>query len=58
MKVTSPLKSTDFEHNFISVTEKRKLSLTKAATGGVLSKEVLLKISQYLQQNTCVGVSF
>ena len=28
----------------------------EAATGGVLRKEVLLKILQYLQENTCVGV--
>ena len=30
---------------------------TEAATGGVLWKEVFLKISQISQENTCVGVS-
>ena len=30
----------------------------EAATGGVLSKKVLLKIFQFLQKNSCVGVSF
>ena len=29
---------------------------TKAATGGVLKKNVFLKILQYSQENTCVGV--
>ena len=30
----------------------------EAATGGVLQKKLFLKILQYLQENTCVGVSF
>ena len=31
---------------------------TEAATGGVLWKKALLKISQISQENVCVGVSF
>ena len=31
---------------------------SEAATGGVLFKKLFLKISQYSQENTCVGVSF
>ena len=30
----------------------------KAATGGVLQSKVLLKISYYSPENTCVGDSF
>ena len=30
----------------------------EAATGGVLLKKLFLEISQYSQENTCVGVSF
>ena len=30
----------------------------EAATGGVPQKNMFLKISQYLQQNTCVGAFF
>ena len=30
----------------------------EAATGGVPQKKMFLKISQYLQQNTCVGAFF
>ena len=30
----------------------------EAATRGVLQKKVFLKITQNLQENTCVGVSF
>ena len=30
----------------------------EAATGGVLCKKVFLKISQNLQKNFCVGISF
>ena len=30
----------------------------EAATGGVLLKKLLLKISQYPQEDNCVGVSF
>ena len=31
---------------------------TEAATGGVLLKKMVLKISQVSQENNCVGVSF
>ena len=31
--------------------------LNEAATGGILQKNLFLKISQYTQENTCVGVS-
>ena len=34
------------------------MRITEAAIGGVLQQKVLLKISQNLQENTCVGVSF
>ena len=30
----------------------------EAATGGVLKKKLFLKILQYSQENSCVGVSF
>ena len=30
----------------------------EAATGGVLQKKPFLKIPQYLQESTCVGVCF
>ena len=30
----------------------------EAATGGVLDKKAFFKISQYSQENICVGVSF
>ena len=33
-------------------------SPSKVATGGVLKKEVFLKIRQNSQENTCAGVSF
>ena len=33
-------------------------NLAEFVTGGVLWKNVFLKISQYLQENTCVGASF
>ena len=36
----------------------RVLRISEAATGGVLSKSVLLKISQNSQENTCDRVSF
>ena len=35
-----------------------KKSFTEAATGGVLWKELFLKISQCSQENICVGISF
>ena len=35
-----------------------KLKITEAATGGVLSKKVFLRISQISQGNTYVGGSF
>ena len=35
-----------------------ELPSPEAATGGVLYKKVLLKISQILQENLGVGVSF
>ena len=35
-----------------------ELQRSEAVTGGVLEKKVLLRISQYSQANTCVGVSF
>ena len=34
------------------------LTFLEAATRVILYKKLLLKISQYLQENTCVGVSF
>ena len=34
------------------------LSISEAATGGVLQKKVFLKIVQISQEDTCVGVSF
>ena len=34
------------------------MEITEAATGGVLCKKLLLKISEYSQENTCVTVSF
>ena len=34
------------------------LQISQENTGGLLSKELFLKISQYSQGNTCVGVSF
>ena len=34
------------------------IKLTKAATGDVIWKKLFLKILQYLQENTCVEVSF
>ena len=54
----------DLERNSTSFSSWRKLlyigsnrlQKTKAATGGVLKKNVFLKISQYSQENTCVGV--
>ena len=35
-----------------------KKSFTETATGGVVWKELFLKISQYSQEKICVGVSF
>ena len=35
-----------------------KKVISEAAVSRCSSKEVLLKISQYSQENTCVGVSF
>ena len=37
---------------------KENVSIPEAATGGVLWKRLFLKISQYSQENACVGVSF
>ena len=34
------------------------MEITEAATGDVLCKKLLLNISEYLQENTCVTVSF
>ena len=34
------------------------IHITEKATGGVVYKMVFLKISQYSQENMCVGVSF
>ena len=34
------------------------MEITQAATGGALCKNLLLKISEYSQENTCVKVSF
>ena len=34
------------------------MEITESATGGVLCKNLLLKISEYSQENTCVKVSF
>ena len=38
--------------------ENNNITLTEAATGGVLYKKVFLKISQNSQKSTCVRVSF
>ena len=35
-----------------------KTLITKAATRGVLQKSLFLNISQFSQENICVGVSF
>ena len=37
---------------------KENMKLPEAGTGVVLWKKMFLKISQYLQENPCVGVSF
>ena len=42
----------------VYITNKKNVSIPEAATRGVLYKKLFLKISQYLQENTCVGVSF
>ena len=42
---------------YVSQTKKNVL-IPEAATGGVLSKRLFLKISQYSQENADVGVSF
>ena len=34
------------------------MEITEAATGGFLCKKLLLKISEYSQENTCVTVPF
>ena len=51
------------KHRFMVQTyHKTSMNLSctsrEAATGGVLWKKLFLKISQYSQENTCVGVSF
>ena len=43
---------------FLSKVEKGKIQCPEAATGGVLCKKMLLKISQNSQENTCDRVSF
>ena len=37
--------------------EKKLVTKTQAATGSVLSKKLLLKISQYLQEKSSLGFS-
>ena len=44
-------------YNFIMLSIAWKFD-AEAATGGVSKKTVFLKISQFSQKNTCVGVSF
>ena len=47
-----------FRNVFLKIYCKTKHLQAEAAIGGVLLKKLLLKISQYSQENTCVGVSF
>ena len=41
---------------YINVVKASMLNYIEAATGGAQSKKVLLKISQYSQKSTCVGI--
>ena len=45
------------EYRFKSVSSIEDNYL-EVVTGGVLKKKLFLKISQYSQENNCVGVSF
>ena len=59
---SSPIKRNEKEENRlkwvkISGQATNKVIL-ETATGVVLKKKLLLKISQYSQENTCFGVSF
>ena len=47
------------EYNFINMYQVKTFRLsTEAANGGILSKQVFLKILQNLQEDTCARVSF
>ena len=37
--------------------KQKNVSILEAATRGILKKKLFLKISQYSQENACIGVS-
>ena len=55
---TSKLKSLIIFAKRLMFLDASSSQLFEAASGGVFQKKLFLKISQYSQESTCIGVSF
>ena len=54
------IKKQEIIRNYFQNNNKKIILVKKpeAATRGVLQKKLFLKISQYSQENNCIGISF